>query len=95
MNRAVGLIEALERRIVWDRGREIPNFDRNIWRWDAFGHVIRFSDYGDRTSPYGWEKDHIHPKALGGSDDIDNFRPLHFKNNASLGGILGSRLREI
>lgn len=73
----------------------IPGYDPNVWRRDAFGHPIRFSDYGDRSSLYGWEQDHILPKALGGSDALDNLRPLHCKNNASLGGILGGALSSL
>lgn len=95
MRRPVGLLEALERKFIWEKGVVIPDRDPAMWRQDIFGHTMYFPDYGDRASPYGWEKDHIHPKALGGSDDLANFRPLHFKNNAGLGGILGSLLRDI
>lgn len=77
---------------VWAKGQVIPNFDPAVWRYDAFGHVIRYQDYGDRNSTYGWEKDHIHPSALGGADHISNLRPLHCKNNAGLGGLLGGLL---
>lgn len=61
---------------------------------DAFGNIIRFSHYGDRTSAYGWEIDHIVPVAVGGSGDLTNLRPLHFRQNASFGGLLGGFLRE-
>jgi hypothetical protein len=78
---------------VWWKGRVIPGFDAAVWRHDAFGHVIRFSDYGDRASQYGWEIDHVLPTALGGADTIDNLRPLHCTNNAGLGGILGALMK--
>lgn len=77
---------------VWAKGQIIQNYDPAVWRRDAFGHAIRYSDYGDRNSTYGWEIDHIHASALGGSDDLSNLRPLHCKNNAGLGGLLGGIL---
>jgi 5-methylcytosine-specific restriction endonuclease McrA len=86
------LLEALRRFNVFNLGHVDPNFDRNVWRRDDFGNLIRRSDYGDRSSPYGWEIDHIHPRALFGSDDLSNLRPLHCRANATLGGMLGSML---
>lgn len=91
---ALGGIPDEHRKVaVWTKGRVIPGFDSGVWRHDHFGRVIRFSDYGDRQSEYGWEIDHIHPSALGGADDISNLRPLHCINNAGLGGLLGGLLR--
>jgi len=80
----------LRRLDVWAKGTPIPNFDSAVWRWDAFGTVMRFADHGDRSSDYGWEFDHYPiPKSQGGSDDISNLRPLNWRNNASLGNKLG------
>lgn len=79
---------------VWIKGTVITGWDPEVWRHDAFGSVIRYSDYGDRNSKYGWEVDHIVAVALGGSDHISNKRPLHFRNNAGLGGILGGLLNK-
>jgi hypothetical protein len=62
---------------VWAKGRVIPNFDPNVWRWDIFGSVMRYSDYG-QTTDYGWEKDHIDPN---GPDELSNLQPLHWLNN--------------
>jgi hypothetical protein len=74
---------------VWIKGRAIPNYDAGTWRRDDFGAVIRFYDYGNRSSEYGWEVDPILPAAMGGSGDISNLRPLHYRINAGLGGVLG------
>jgi hypothetical protein len=79
-----------KKRMVWAKGTPIPGRDPDLWRYDAFLSVMRWTDYGDRSSPFGWEFDHF-PIAVtfGGSDDISNLRPLHYRNNASLGAGLG------
>jgi hypothetical protein len=83
-----------KKRRVWEKGIPIPHYDAAVWRYDSFYRVIKFSDHGDRSSPYGWEIDHYPvPVALGGSDDISNLRPLHCAINAGLGGNLGNALR--
>lgn len=84
--------EGSKKLSVWAKGQAIAGYDPSIWRRDEYGHAIRFSDYGDRSSQYGWEIDHIFPSALGGSDELHNLRPLHHARNASLGGLLGAFL---
>jgi 5-methylcytosine-specific restriction endonuclease McrA len=70
---------------VWNKGRPIPGYDRDVWRHDTYGSVMRFQDYGNTDSEYGWEIDHIYPVAQGGSDDLSNLQPLFWKNNRSKG----------
>lgn len=85
----------LDRYIVWDKGRKVlfpAPLDPAVWRQDDFGQLIRWSDYGDRNSAYGWEIDHRVPTGLGGSDLLSNKRPLHCSVNAGLGGLLGAAL---
>jgi hypothetical protein len=77
---------------AWCGCRVIPGFDATIWRWDCNGHVIRWSDYGNRSSDYGWELDHILASALGGADHSNNIRALHWRSNATHGGLLGAVL---
>ena len=77
---------------VWAKGYVIPGYDSRVWRRDDAGMIICYSHYGNRSSPYGWEIDHIVATILGGSDDIANLRPLHCPVNASLGGFLGAAL---
>lgn len=66
---------------VWAKGSVIPGFSSNIWRWDRCGSVMKFSDYGNRDSKYGWEIDHITPVAYNGDDKINNLQPLNWENN--------------
>lgn len=61
------------------------------YRRDAFGNLMLWSAYGQRSG-LGWEIDHIVPKALGGSDALFNLRALAWRANASLGGLLGNAL---
>lgn len=88
------LTDLIQRLAVWAKGGFIPGEDSRIWRRDSFGNRICWDRYGDRGSIHGWEIDHIHPKALGGTDEIDNLRPLHCKPNASLGGGLGALIKD-
>ena len=75
------LSEAILRVGVWGKGEEIPNYDPRIWRRDRYGNPIRFLDYGNRASTYGWEIDHIVPVARGGGEALTNKQPLHWAAN--------------
>jgi len=63
---------------VWQKGTAVPN--STIWRKDQCTAWIKRDEYGNRSSVYGWEIDHIDPD---GGDDLSNLRPLQWKNNAS------------
>lgn len=71
---------------VWEKGK--VSSKPNIWRKDHYGAWIAYVAYG-KDSKYGWEVDHILPVSKGGSDNIDNLRPLHFTSNKRRGD--GSR----
>ena len=51
----------------------LPNPD---FRLDSNGFPIRWSDYGNPNSPYGWQIDYVQPRGIVG-DDLSNVRALH------------------
>lgn len=63
---------------IWKKGKIVSNNDPEIWRKDQCDAWIKRTEYGNRESEYGWEKDHIDPD---GGDDLENLRPLQWKNN--------------
>ena len=65
---------------VWEKGTKVSGQDASKWRKDQCRAWIYKASYG-KQSEYGWEIDHIKPKAQGGTDDLSNLRPLQWENN--------------
>lgn len=74
-----------EKKLVWDRAHRINGVDPDTMRQDYAGAWIRFEDYGNRNSQYGWEIDHLKPLSIGGAEDSSNYLPLQWQNNVRKG----------
>lgn len=70
---------------VWERATVVAGYDAASVRKDACGAWIVRGKYGNRDSHYGWEIDHVLPRALGGGDDAANLRAMQWENNVSKG----------
>ena len=66
---------------IWYKGHILPTHNPKDYRRDDFGNTICFTKYGKTDLDYGWEVDHIRPVSEGGSDHIDNLRPLQWEAN--------------
>ena len=71
-----------QRKLVWEKAGVLENENPNFWRIDPCGACINWYEFGKR-SKYGWNIDHILPRAKGGTDVILNFCVMHWKNNQS------------
>lgn len=70
-----------EKSAVWRKATVIPGYEPRIWRRDTCGASMKWSEYGNTTSNFGWEIDHIKPVAAGGGDDLSNLQALQWANN--------------
>jgi hypothetical protein len=53
--------------------------------YDFAGRQVRKGAYGQSGSGFGWNIDHILPKSMGGTDDINNRQITHMYTNAERG----------
>jgi hypothetical protein len=69
-------------KAVWEKAQVVEGYDSTKYRKDVCGAWIAWADYGKKTL-YGWAIDHCLPLAKGGTDHLDNLRPMHTENNQS------------
>ena len=73
------------KRAAWARTSPVSGAQLNSWefRKDCLGNLVRYADFGNRHSPFGWELDYIVSRSLGGSTDPENLQALHWKKAAA------------
>lgn len=69
---------------VWAKAKPVKGRDPNVYRKDDNDNLIHRDSYG-KEGKSGWEIDHFKPQSKGGSNDIRNLRPLHWKDNRKKG----------
>lgn len=79
-----GAFTPAEIRAVWQKGQIVAGYDPAVFRKDACGAWMKWTEYG-MTTQYGWEIDHIRPVARGGGDELANLQPLYWENNRHKG----------
>ena len=82
MHSQMNILEDLK-RAAWARTSPVQG-QMNSWefRKDCWGNLIRYADFGNRHSPFGWELEYIVSRAAGGSTDPSNLHALHWKATA-------------
>ncbi|MBU4433762.1 MAG: hypothetical protein PSX79_08570 [bacterium] len=81
----------LSKRVqAWESCPRIPGCDKAMWRQDADGRVIRWADFGDRFSHYGWEM-RMRPSTglLGRTFHRQTVEAIHWR------GVLGGDARDV
>lgn len=69
---------------VWEKGAKVRGKDPDLYRKDPLGNEIYYASYGKPTEK-GWEIDHSKPQSKGGTDHLNNLRPLKTSENRKKG----------
>jgi hypothetical protein len=65
------------KRAVWNKGQVIEGYPSETWRRDKYGKAIKWPEYGNRESDFGWEIGRAENEK---SNDLSNLQLLHWKN---------------
>ncbi len=77
---------------VWNKAKPIQDKSKDLYRKDPYGNTMYRKSHG-KSSPMGWDVDHIKPESRGGSDKINNLQALNFSINRSKGASLVKKSR--
>lgn len=69
---SVAMLEDLK-RAAWARTSPVSSANAWEFRRDCLGNMVRYTDFGNRKSPFGWELDYM------GSREPDNLQALNWK----------------
>jgi 5-methylcytosine-specific restriction endonuclease McrA len=72
---------------VFNLAKPVAGKDPKLYRQDPYKNVMYKHSHG-KSSPGGWDIDHIKPSARGGSDSIRNLQALNTTVNRSKGDTL-------
>ena len=75
----------------WEKAPKRSTLNKNEYRFGAAGALIKYDDYGDEDSKFGWNIDHRKPISAGGSDEDSNIRAMHWENNLAKGDDYGNK----
>jgi hypothetical protein len=68
---------------VWDKAEN--EFGFVFFKRDRFGDIIAKHHFGEQTQ-YGWTIEMVTPESIGGTRNIENLLPIHWKNVSKNGG---------
>ncbi len=77
---------------AWTSAKVIRGKSPAKYRKDPYGNTMYKASQG-KSSPMGWDVDHIKPKSKGGSDSTRNLQALNSSVNRSKGDSLVKRSR--
>ena len=69
---------------IFAKGQKIAGKNPDLYRRDPMGNEMYRHSYG-KTSAMGWNVDHKHPVAKGGSDVMRNLQPMNSRANSRKG----------
>jgi len=82
----------------------MDNAVRKLWEhefgsseigYDFAGCEVRKGAYGQNGSRFNWNIDHILPRSMGGTNDLNNLQITHIDNNAERGNRISFWLDDV